>query len=93
MEFVVQYPKNYIPFAMIDYFYRRELKIVKFEELLTNLYNKKNILLSNIKFRTSIKSWMGTKKVHRVIKFNQETWLISYTDMNAEVRKKAKYDF
>ena len=53
----------------------------------------KNIYYSNIKFRTRIKSWMGTKKVHRVIKFNQETWLISYIDMNTEVRKKAKYDF
>ena len=33
------------------------------------------------------------KKVHRVIQFNQETWLKPYIDMNIELRKKAKNDF
>ena len=33
------------------------------------------------------------KKVHRVIQFNQEAWLKPYTDMNTELRKKAKNDF
>ena len=32
-------------------------------------------------------------KVHRIIKFNQKSWLTSYIDMNTELRKKAKYDF
>ena len=26
-------------------------------------------------FKTSIKSWINTKKVHRVIQFNQKAWL------------------
>ena len=33
------------------------------------------------------------KKVHRVIQFNQEAWLKQYTNMNTELRKKAKNDF
>ena len=32
------------------------------------------------------------KKVHRVIKFNQEAWLKPFLDMNAELRKNAKHD-
>ena len=33
------------------------------------------------------------KKVHKIIKFNQEAWLKPYIDMNSELRKKAKNNF
>ena len=46
-----------------------------------------------MKFKTSIKSWIRLKKVHRVVKFSQKTWLKPYVDMNTELRKKPKNDF
>ena len=36
---------------------------------------------------------MILKKVHRVIKFNQEAWLQPYIDMNTKLRKEAKNYF
>ena len=38
----------------------------------------------NKKFKTSIKSWIIIFKKHRVIKFNQNSWL------KPDLRKKAK---
>ena len=33
------------------------------------------------------------KKVHRVIQFNQKTWLKPYVDMNIKSKAKTKNDF
>ena len=33
------------------------------------------------------------KKVHRVIKFNQKSWLEPYIDMNTDTRRKSKKRF
>ena len=44
-------------------------------------------------FKTSLKSWISIRKVHREIHFNQKDQLKPYIDMNTNLRKKAKNDF
>ena len=44
-------------------------------------------------FNISIKSWINTKEIHRVIEFNQKAWLKHYIDMNTKLRAEAKNDF
>ena len=42
---------------------------------------------------TSTKSRANTKKVHRVIQFNQEAWMEKYINKNIDLRKKANSNF
>ena len=44
-------------------------------------------------FKTSIKSWIKTKMLHRIIQFKQKSWLKAYIDMNTELRTNAKNEF
>ena len=51
-------------------------------------YDKReyNIYTKNLK--QALNHELLLKKLHRVIEFSQKAWLKSYTDMNAELRKK-----
>ena len=42
------------------------------------------------KFKASFKPWASVKELHKVIQFNQKTWLKQYIDMNTNLRKGAK---
>ena len=65
------------------------MKIEKVQKLVTNLHdNKKNMLFNVRNLNQALNHRLILKKVHRVIKFNQNTWIKPYTDLNTKLRKK-----
>ena len=74
-------------------FLPERMKIDKTKKLVCNLSDKKNYVVHISILKEALDHGLKLKKVHRVIEFNQETWLKKYIDMNTELRKKASNDF
>ena len=56
-------------------------------------YTIKKIRSTYKVIKTSIKSCIKIKIVHRIIEFSQKAWLKPYIDLKTEFRKLAKDDF
>ena len=68
------------------------MKIEKAEKFVANLRDKTGYVINIRNFKQALNHRLVLKKVHRVIKSNQNAWLKTYIEMNADV-KKAKNDF
>ena len=73
------------------------MKIKTVEKLVANLHDKTaihfNLVLHIKNLKQALNHGLVLKKVHRVIKFNQNAWLKPYIDMNTDLRKNTKNDF
>ena len=69
------------------------MKINKCSKLVCNLYDRNNCVVHIRSLKQTLNHGLILKIVHRVIQFNQETWLKEYVDMNTELRKQTKNDF
>ena len=69
------------------------MKIEKFKKLVTNLHDKTDYAVYIRKLKQILNYGLILKKVHRVIKFNENAWLKPYIDMNMKLRQKAKNNF
>ena len=69
------------------------MKTDKVGKLTANFQNKKEYFIHIRKLKQALNHGLVLRKVHRIIKFNQNDWLKSYIGMNTELRKKAKNDF
>ena len=69
------------------------MKTDKVGKLRANFQNKKEYFIHIRKLKQALNHELVLKKVHRIIKFNQNDWLKSCIGMNTELRKKAKNDF
>ena len=68
------------------------MKIEKVEKLVADLHNNKEYVIQIRNLKQALNNGLVLKKVHRVIKFNQNAWLKPYIDMNTDLRKKVKID-
>ena len=92
LEADVEYPKNLHDLHSDLPFLPERMKIDKCSKFVCNLHDKKNVVQIR-SLKQALNQGLILQKVHRVIQFNQETWLKPYIDTNAELRKQAKNDF
>ena len=78
---------------MIYHFYRKERKFKKSEKTVPNLHDKTEYVIYRRNLNQELNHELILKKVRRVIKFNQKSWLKSYIDMNTKLRKQENNNF
>ena len=69
------------------------MKIQKVEKLVANLNDKTEYVIGIRNLKKALNHGLVFKKLHKVIKFNQHTWINPYFDTNNDLRKKSKNDF
>ena len=72
---------------------RERMKIEKIEKLAANLHDKTEYVIHMRNLKQALNHRLAFKKVHGVVRFNQNVWLKPYIDINTDLRKKAKNDF
>ena len=69
------------------------MRIEKVEKLVTNLHDKTEYIIHLRNLKQALNYGIELKKVHRMIKFNQNVWLKLYIDINTNLRQRAKNNF
>ena len=64
------------------------MKIEKVKNLVANLHDKVEYVIHIRNLKQGLNHELVLKNLYKGIKFNQNTWLKSYIDMNADLRKK-----
>ena len=63
-------------------------KVKKCNKLVCNIQDKENYVIHIKALKKALNHGLKLKKVHRVIKFDQNTQLKQYIDMNTKLRKR-----
>ena len=64
------------------------MKIEKFEKFVLNMHHKEEYVIHIRNLKQVLNHGLELKQVHRIIQFNQKTWLNPYIDINTDLRKK-----
>ena len=93
LEVDVEYPKNLHKLHSDLAFLPERMEINKCSKLVCNVQNKENYVIHIRALKQALNNGLILKKVHSVIKFNQEAWLKPYINKNTKLRKEAKNGF
>ena len=93
LEVDVKYPKELHDLHSDLPFLPERMEINKCKKLVCNLYDKKKYVVHKNSLKEALNHGLKLKEIHRIIEFNQETWLKPYIDMYTELRRAAKNDF
>ena len=74
-------------------FLSERMKIKKCNKLVCNLYDKKEYVVHIRALKQALNHGLIFKKVHRVIRLDQEAWLKPYIEVNIKFRTETKNDF
>ena len=66
------------------------MKIEEVEKLVANLHDKAEYVMHIKNLKQTLNHGLVFKKVHRVIKYNQNPLLKPYIDMNSDLKKSKK---
>ena len=85
--------KNYMNFIKFYHFYLRGLFLLKnLKKVVANFHDKSEYIIHIRNLNQALNHGLVLKKVHRVIKFDQNAWIKAYIDMKTDLRKVAKYN-
>ena len=82
--------KNYMNFIMIYHFQQEEWNLKKSKSLLLIYTIKIEYVIHMRNLTQTLNHGLILKKVHRVIRFNQNAWLKPHVEMNTKPSQKAK---
>ena len=80
-------------FIITYHFEPERMKIKKVEKLVTNLYDKNELVIHIRNLIQALNYTLNLKKVKRMIKFNQRDCSKSHIDIETKLRQKAKHNF
>ena len=93
LEVDIEYPKE-LHILHRDLPFLAERKVInKTSKLITSFENKKEYVIHIAALKQALNHGLKLKKVHRVIKYRQVTWMKSYIDKNTKLRMESKNEF
>ena len=74
-------------------FLPEKTKTEKVEKFVASLHNKTEYVIYIRNLKQALHHGLVLKKLHIIIKINQNAWLKPYVDVNTDLRKKGKNNF